>query len=219
MSLDPQVIVGIIGGLVSIGIALTAKFFEASTVRRLGPSRTANSRIELANEKQAPDPFEPAVQRLDEARDMLRRQQSIAKSNRWISTSLTVGQYIIGGLLASSFLQQSLSSNVVGLLGLLVLVSSLLFQHFRPDIRLRGALARTLLLKTLIRTSEDDLYSMRCSDPSVDAVYGLRKRISDGLSRIEASELDEMPIAAKTKTNEHHRSNQALQPTAGRSDN
>jgi hypothetical protein len=202
MTIEPQVVAAILGAVASIGAALIAKFYDTLVGARHRSVEVRGVGIQLANEKQEVDPVEPAIERLDEARDMLRRQQSMAKSNRWISTSLTVGQYIIGGLLASSFLQQSLSPNVVGLLGLLVLVSSLLFQHFRPDIRLRGALARSLLLKALIRASEDDLYSMRHSEPNVMSVYNLRKRISEGLSRIEASELDEIPVTGASKTND-----------------
>ncbi|MFL6527935.1 MAG: hypothetical protein ACJ8IQ_07555 [Chthoniobacterales bacterium] len=115
----------------------TCKAIAAVLVKRLAERPrhviAANS-IEVVR-----DPLQPARDRLQDARDALERQQRLASANRWTSRLLTFGQYIIGGLLASSFVQQALSREFVGVLGLLVLVSSLLYQHFRPDIALRGS--------------------------------------------------------------------------------
>lgn len=198
MSFEP-VVASIIAAVASIGVALISKFYGSVSSRR--PTVTlANERAIAVNEQA--DPLDPALQRLQEARDMLRRQRSIAQSNRWISASLIIGQYIIGGLLASSFVQESLKPHTVGLLGLLVLVSSLLFQHFRPDIRLRGALARSLNLKNLIRVGENEIHAIRTNQPQAPTAYELGKRISDELSRIEASELNDAPVSTLPKTND-----------------
>src|SRR4029077_1544128 len=125
------------------------------------------------------DTFQPAYDRLADAKAALSRQTQIAKTNRWMSGLLTIGQYIIGGLLASSFVQQSLRPDIVGILGLLVLLSSLIYQHFRPDIQLRGAMSRGLRLRALIRVAEDDLFSMRTKAPDASTIETFRRRISD----------------------------------------
>ena len=109
-----------------------------------------------------------------------------------MSALLTIGQYIIGGLLASSFVQQSLRPDLVGVLGLLVLISSLIYQHFRPDIQLRGAMSRSLRLRALIRSVEDDIYAIRSNSSNAPTVEAVRRRISEALSAIEASELQDL---------------------------
>ena len=138
------------------------------------------------------DPLQPALDRLEEVKTALSRQQSLATANRWMNRLLTVGQYIIGGLLASSFVQQSLSREMVGALGLLVLISSLIYQHFRPDLQLRGAMGRSLRLGALIRQSDDDIYAMRSGSPSAPSVADFRRKISAALSDIEASEYQDL---------------------------
>ena len=132
------------------------------------------------------------TQRVHDVQTALLRQQSLARANRWMSGLLTVGQYIIGGLLASSFVQQSLSREMVGGMGLLVLLSSLIYQHFRPDIQLRGAMGRSLRLRALLRQVEDDIYAFQTGAPSPQSVADFRRRISSALSEIEASELQDV---------------------------
>jgi len=138
------------------------------------------------------DPLQPALDRLDEVYAALTRQQAAARTNRWMSRFLTVGQYIIGGLLASSFVQQSLSREVVGALGLLVLLSSLIYQHFRPDIQLRGAMSRSMRLRALIREANDDIYAMRSKSQGAPTIDQFRRKISSVLSGIESSEYQDL---------------------------
>jgi len=132
------------------------------------------------------------TERFHDVQTALLRQQSLARANRWMSGLLTVGQYIIGGLLASSFVQQSLSRELVGGMGLLVLLSSLIYQHFRPDIQLRGAMGRGLRLRALLRQVEDDIYTFQTGEPSPQSVAEFRRRVSSALSEIEASELQDV---------------------------
>lgn len=97
-------------------------------------------------------------------------------------------------MLASSFVQQSLDRGIVGILGILVLISSLIHQHFRPDIQLRGALGRSHRLRALIRQAEDDLYAMQSKASGAPTVDEFRRRISSALSEIESSELHDLAI-------------------------
>jgi hypothetical protein len=117
-----------------------------------------------------------------------------------MSGLLIIGQYIVGGLLASSFVQQSLSPALVGALGVLVLLSSLIYQHFRPDIRLRGALGRALRLEALSREAEDDLFAIEAHDPSALTIFAFRKKISRALTEIAESELrDKIEFGPKAR--------------------
>lgn len=129
--------------------------------------------------------------RLPQVRDALKRQESIAKWNGGASASLTFGQYIIGGVLASSFVQQSLTTQVVGSLGVLVLVSSLVHQRYRPDLQASGARQRVARLRALIREIEDELFALKSCPEGAPTVYEIRKRASAGLAQMEENELIE----------------------------
>jgi hypothetical protein len=129
--------------------------------------------------------------RLAEARNALRRQHRAARLNRWTANSLTVGQYIIGGLLATSFVQNSLSPSVVGFIGLLVLVSSLIHQRFRPDIKARNAAERAVKLRDLIRRGEDLVFEMK-RNGDIAGVQRVRQLVSETLSDIDKAELADL---------------------------
>jgi len=148
--------------------------------------------VEFANEKledrEREIDFESDT-RLNEARYALKRQELSASLNKWSSNSLVFGQYVVGGVLASSFIQSALSKEMVGLLGVLVLVSSLIHQKFRPDVQYRNAKERASLLRNLIRMTEDDIYDVRTSRPGAKTVHAIREVVSTELSKIEALEL------------------------------
>jgi inactivated superfamily I helicase len=64
---------------------------------------------------------------------------------------------VVGGVLASAFVQSSFSPKVIGLCGVIVLVSSLFNQHYHPEVRATESAQRMKELQTLIRDSEDRL--------------------------------------------------------------
>ena len=130
--------------------------------------------------------------RLNEARDYLRRQETMARWNCRAAASLTFSQYIVGGILATSFVQESLPREVVGFLGLLVLVASLIHHRYRPDIYARCARERAVQLRALIRKAEDALYAIRSGRADAPSLLRIRKMVSEGLAEIEASELQDM---------------------------
>jgi len=189
VTIDPNILVAGASALLTL-VAVGVKLLSASRLRLHAP----HDFVELANERVSPaeDIVGPACERLADAKGALERQTSLARTNRWMSALLTIGQYIIGGLLASSFVQQSLRPDLVGVLGLLVLISSLIYQHFRPDIQLRGAMSRSLRLRALIRSVEDDIYAIRSNSSNAPTVEAVRRRISEALSAIEASELQDL---------------------------
>jgi predicted benzoate:H+ symporter BenE len=86
-------------------------------IKKRAEARAKQAKGTIANEARAEhpeNPLGPPLERLAEAKAALVHQESVALTNRWTSRLLTVGQYIIGGLLASSLVQQSLSRELVG---------------------------------------------------------------------------------------------------------
>ncbi|WP_157372685.1 hypothetical protein [Photobacterium marinum] len=130
--------------------------------------------------------------RLFEVQAELRRQKVISKWQGVAATSLTFSQYIVGGVLTTSFIQDNLSSQVVGLLGLLVLVSSLIHQQFRPDLKSRFAKERIVTLRGLIRAIEDDLFAIRQGTLNQESLHDIRVKVTNSLKDIETSELQDL---------------------------
>jgi hypothetical protein len=130
--------------------------------------------------------------RLNEVTLAVRAQEGTAKAARISNILLTVGQYVIGGVLASSFVQESLSPKWVGLLGVLVLIASLVKQQFHPELNAEDARKKASQLKALIRTSEDQLAildaKMASGKDHSDALIALLTQITRRLNEIEYPE-------------------------------
>lgn len=129
--------------------------------------------------------------RLSDARQALVEQKSAAKWNSRTVNSLTFGQYIIGGVLATSFVQSSLSATGTGFLGVLVLVSSLIHQRYRPDVKAKNGYDRAARLKQLIRDAEDIVFDLKRQQDAQN-ITKVRQLISKGLADIERSELNDL---------------------------
>jgi hypothetical protein len=88
--------------------------------------------------------------------------------------------------------QESLSSKSVGLLGVLVLVSSLLKQQFHPELNAENARKKASQLQALVRTSEDQLTILDAKIASgqdhSDAMIALLTQITQRLNEIENPE-------------------------------
>jgi len=136
-----------------------------------------------------------AITRLDEAKQAMTSGRSSERIARISSNLLTVGQYIIGGVLASSFVQESLSPKAVGLLGVLVLIASLVKQQFHPELNAEKAGRKISQLKALIRISEDQLTILDAKIASgqdhSDAMIALLTQITQRLNEIENPETNE----------------------------
>jgi hypothetical protein len=130
--------------------------------------------------------------RLYEAKEAMEEQKASAKAAKISSNLLTIGQYIIGGVLASSFVQEALSAKWVGVLGVLVLIASLVKQQFHPEINAAEALKKAAQLKALIRLSEDQFTILDAKIASgqdqTDAMIALLAQITQKLNEIENDE-------------------------------
>jgi hypothetical protein len=114
------------------------------------------------------------------------------RTNRWSGHLLTFGQYVIGGVLASSFVQQALTPAAVGFLGVLVLLASLIKQQFHPDVRASQAAQTVSKLRALIRYAEDRVAELTTTDQASSADYhALVRKVSEESIRIEAREDNE----------------------------
>jgi hypothetical protein len=179
----PEIATGL-AALTTIVGALLGYFF-AYEGRRVIPKLVS---MEEEDTKKASLPMQS---RLFDARAALEQQEKVEQWSRRANGYLRFGQYIIGGVLATSLVQSNLSAVIVSILGVLVLVSSLVHQHYRPDLRFHGAKRRTVQLRALIRDVEDALYEIEQQRPGASSIFDVRKIVSRALSQIEASEASE----------------------------
>ena len=132
------------------------------------------------------------VLRIKEAATFRKEQLGIRKWSKIAANLLTIAQYIIGGVLASSFVQESLTPKWVGGLGVLVLIASLFKQQFHPEINAEDARKKAYELQALVRSSEDQLAIIDAKIPSgqdhSDAMIALLKEITQTLNKIELNE-------------------------------
>lgn len=182
--------VQIVGALIS-GLAAIIGIIVSVISKRLFAVKVGGLEIAIERDYKPTANFEKDS-RLNEARELLQRQESSAKWNSRAASSLVFGQYVVGGVLATSFVQQTMSTQVVGLLGVLVLISSLIHQTYRPDIQARGARERIMRLRKLIRSVEDILFSIRSEVKEPSAIHEVRQMVSRGLSVIEEMEITEL---------------------------
>lgn len=139
------------------------------------------------------DPLKHLQNRFKELESYLNAQEKMAKRNRNAGNLLTIGQYLVGGLLATSFLQEHLSNVALGILGLIVLFSSIIQQKFRPDLKASKAKARATKLKQLLRGARDSHNEIKLEfdgqiKSQIRAESKLALNIGKQISEIENSE-------------------------------
>jgi hypothetical protein len=95
-------------------------------------------------------------------------------------------------VLASSFVQASLSSKWVGALGILVLIASLFKQQFHPELNAESSRRKASRTQALIRASEDQLAildaKIATGQDHTDAMIALMTQITQTLTEIENPE-------------------------------
>lgn len=144
-----------------------------------------------------------ADSRLDDLTKEFDRNRVVARWSSTATTLLTFSQFIVGGVLASSFIQEALSASIVGLLGVLVLLSSLIHQRYRPDLHALQAKHRMYKARKLIRLVEDDLFAITNGMKNAPTIFEVREKASRGLSELEDIEIEgSSKIAAETASGE-----------------
>lgn len=183
--IDTSIIAAIIA---AIGTLLSA--FISTFIKRLKRIDLKGFEIEFELEGVDRDPIHDS--RLKDVIEVLYQQETNAK---WYSRAdglLIIGQYIIGGLLASSFIQETFTPKLIGVLGILVLLSSLIRQRFRPDLKANGSKNNIVILRDLIRKVEDDIYAIKNGLNNAPSIIDVRMKVSKVLNSIEKSELEDL---------------------------
>jgi hypothetical protein len=135
------------------------------------------------------DPVQVVHRRLAEAHAEINRQLRSARAHRIAAVLLVSAQFIVGGLLASSFVQQSLDKTVVGVPGVVVLTSSLIRQYYKPELEQEGSRARALRLRAVVREVEDAINLRTEGKLDTAAAQVLTKQIRVALAEVEAAEI------------------------------
>lgn len=133
-------------------------------VQRTLDARTANLMLKIGQQRPTPPAQRKlrqrqrhATERLEQAREMLKRQKRAASWAAFVNGLLIAAQYLVGATLASSFIQRSLSPNLTGTLGVLVVVASTIQQRYSPEVIASAAKTRAAKLHRIIVQAEDEL--------------------------------------------------------------
>lgn len=180
---------------------LLSGVFSAFASRGSAFEAVVDAFLHILSKRQATPPPDDGLNiRMRETRRALERQRELATTHRIAGSLLIFGQFVVGGLLASSFLQDKLSKEMIGGLGLVVLASSLIRQHYRPEIQYIGACQRAAKLKALIREAEDAQFASREGSPSALPDHEVRLLLSEGLTQVEESELQDAVAVTRLET-------------------
>ncbi len=129
--------------------------------------------------------------RINDARTSRADQFFSSRRGRWASNSLIFGQYVIGAAMATSFTRETLSPKIISIFGLLVVLSTVVKQHYHPEINAQIASQKVDQLEALIRQSEDRLVIIETTmtDDSDDpaAILELLEKISAELTKISST--------------------------------
>jgi chromosome segregation ATPase len=179
-------------------VSAWTKIFYSRGIRVKGspPVRPSSTTYDSTWHYAPPSPSQVAhsrvVSRIEEARRAMDEQKASAKAATISSNLLTTGQYIIGGVLASSFVQEALSPKWVGALGVLVLIASLVKQQFHPELNAADARKKAAQLKAMIRSSDDQstilAAKIAAGQDQSDAMIALLKQITEKLNEIESGD-------------------------------
>jgi len=139
------------------------------------------------------------LKRIAEARSVLQGQVRSELAWRWCAWTLLVVQYIAGIGLASSFVQESLKRDGIGMLGILVVAVSVVRQLFRPETRAVGARSRIARLRYLIRSVEDATVVA----VSTGRLAELTLQVSHTLRDVEELEVDDLELISRGRELSH----------------
>jgi hypothetical protein len=172
---------GTVVSVASVALAALGSLLGARYSFRSSPSTLPDENAKLEDQV-----------RIDEIRAALKINEAGARWAGRANGLLVFGQIVIGGVLATSFVQDQLGKSTVGLLGVLVLVSSLVHQQFRPDLKHRGSHRRVVELKSLLREAEDGVFQILQKDPSAPTVTDIRTNVRRRLTQVDQAEVEEM---------------------------
>jgi len=122
----------------------------------------------------------------------------IMKWTRRSGNLLSFTQYVIGVVVASSYFQGSSSKELIGFLGLSVVVATAIQQRYRPELRSRKAERAVATIRALKRDAEDRLSKRHLH-------HEVLTMLTHGINRIERDEsidpdvpLNDSPVGSGT---------------------
>lgn len=166
-----------------------------------GLTMMANSRMPTQPALK-PDPREET--RLEEAQEKLQTHINTAKWTKRTSNFLVVSQYAVGATLTTSFVQSNSQSWITGVLGLVVLLASVIYTRFRPDLRMASANRRVAILSAAIRKAEDGVFALKKRIKGSPKLIEIRRELTEVLNQVDHSELTEsyLPLPDNPRSSE-----------------
>jgi hypothetical protein len=173
-------------GAGTIGIAI-------GTAAALLGAITSNRSEQSEPDPRPPESTQPHLEaRISEVRAAIRRQRVSERLSGISSAALTFSQYVVGAVLATSFVQQSLSNRTIGGLGVVVVFASVCHQRYRPDVIHRQAKARRARLAKALRQAEDQLFAISEKRDNAPSAIRVAQSLSRGLDELELGGLEEV---------------------------
>jgi len=185
--MNPELIAAIISGVATALGGLVSALAHASPTGIVANALRALLPL-VGKRREPPPPPDGVTLRILEASRVLHEQENLAKAHRLGGGLLTFGQFVIGGLLASSFMQQELAKPLIGVLGLMVLASSIIRQHYQPESAAVAARERAVKLKAIIREVEDQIYYREQALAEALSPAELRRMLTEALNEVDVSE-------------------------------
>jgi hypothetical protein len=197
--MDPAILVNVlVHGVIPAATAAAGVLAEITkryaTVRKIEPSQPESFSMDTFETSGSSTKMREALGnavRLPEARFAKSMLKTVATCYWLAHASLTFAQYVVGGVLATSFVQQSLSKESIGFLGLLVVAAKLIQQHYQLDLAYKSASLRSVYLSRVVRSAEDDLFeqTLDAIKPQASAIASIRKQVSEALSLVEEADI------------------------------
>jgi len=123
-------------------------------------------------------------------RQELHRQARIERVGRGVVYVASIAEYVVGILLATSFIQQILPAHLTALVGLLVLTAALVRRQFHPEeTTCQASRSRTRIIAAL-RDGEDHLAELNCAVAQAREYLALARKISQDLTLIQAAAIE-----------------------------
>lgn len=124
---------------------------------------------------------------LEEAKSILANQRLLEKKGFRYDLLLRSGQYVAGGILVTGLFHIDFAPTIIGLLGLLVLISTFVHHISYPDVKRISATAQISKLQRLIRTAEANLAEQALEEKSAVDMPSLTRYAADTLDEIQRS--------------------------------
>lgn len=120
-----------------------------------------------------------------EAQVLIEKHERAAKLSKRAANWLSLGQLIIGGALTTHFVRNFFSDFAVGLLGLLVFISTLIYHKLQPFELHQKAVRKCNGLKKIMRDSLNSAAELESGVDGADSYFDIIRKFSRDLGKID----------------------------------